>query len=76
MAKIKYWNGSAALIEIYLAPGGIGPEAIPALISNLETEVFRNTEHLPVNAFVKQAVKYLNYHALLAAHGAAKRATR
>ncbi len=65
MAQIKYWNGEAAIIQVFFAPGVLSPEAVSEMLPRFETKVFRKSE-LAANAFVKQVVKHHDYYALLA----------
>ena len=66
MAQIKYWDGEAAIVQVFFAPGVLSPEVISEMVPNFEVKVFENCETLPVNAFVRKVVKNRDYYALLA----------
>ncbi|MBR9681451.1 MAG: hypothetical protein GOV00_01490 [Candidatus Altiarchaeota archaeon] len=66
MAQVKYWNGSAAIVQVFFAPGVLSPEAISEMLPRFETKVFETVESLSVNAFVRKIVKHHDYYALLA----------
>ena len=66
MAQIKYWNGEAAVVRVFFAPGVLSPEAISKMLPRFETRIFEKNESFLVNAFVRKVVKHHDYYALLA----------